>query len=76
MTGVCAAPPMYGVTVWPVIGLSPSLSGAVQLTSADVVAGRATTSVGAPGATAAAGVTALDGADAGPGAAGVDRLRP
>jgi hypothetical protein len=49
-----------------VIGLSPSLVGAVQLTSADVEAGRARRPAGAVGTTAACGVTALDCADAAP----------
>ena len=48
------------------IGLSPSLVGVVQLTSADFEAGRAVTSVGFAGTTAAAGVTGLDWADARP----------
>jgi hypothetical protein len=65
-SGVCAAAPTYGVTVWPVIGLSPSLSGAVQVTRAEFDAGVARARVGAVGTTAACGVTALDCADAGP----------
>ncbi len=54
------------MTVWPVIGLSPSRAGAVQLTCAEDEAGFATTPVGGSGATAALGVTALDCADAAP----------
>ncbi len=65
-TGVCAAAPMYGVTVWPVIGLSPSPLGRVQVTRAWFDAGWALTPVGAVGTTAACGVTALDAAEAGP----------
>jgi hypothetical protein len=49
-----------------VIGLSPSPLGTSQLTRADDVAARASTFVGAVGTTAVCGVTALDGADAGP----------
>ena len=48
------------------IGLSPSLPGTVQLTCADVVAGRAVTPVGGDGATGFCGVTAFDRPDAGP----------
>ena len=48
------------------IGLSPSSSGAVQLTCAEFVAGRAITAVGAPGASGCWGVTGLDCAETGP----------
>ena len=65
-TGVCALPSMYGVTVCPVTGLSPSAAAAVQLTCAEDVPGCALTFVGAAGTTAAAGVTGFDCADAGP----------
>jgi len=65
--GVWALPPTYGVTVCPVIGLSPSVVGASQVTRADAVAGAARTLDGAAGATAAVGVTAFDAADACPG---------
>ena len=57
---------MYGVTVNPVIALPASPVGAVQLTSALWDAGRASTSVGAAGATAAVGVTAPEGAESAP----------
>src|SRR4051812_25587733 len=40
LTGVCGAPPMYGVTVWPVIALPPSAADGVQLTRTALVAGR------------------------------------
>ena len=69
-TGVCATPPMYGVTGSPVIGLSPSDAGAVQLTRADWDAG-ARDDVGAAGATAVRGVTGLDAAEAGAGRSGL-----
>ena len=65
-TGVCAVAPMYGVTVWPVIGLSPSAAEAVHVTRADTVPGCALTAVGAAGATGADGVTGFDCAEAGP----------
>ena len=42
------------------------LVGAVQLTVADALPAVAVTPVGAPGADGALGVTALDGAEAGP----------
>jgi hypothetical protein len=48
-----------------VIGLPPLLAGAVQLTVAEALPRTAVPMVGAPGATAA-GVTALDKADAAP----------
>jgi hypothetical protein len=51
VTGVCAADPMYGVTVSLVIGLPP-LDGAAQLTVADAFPPVADTPVGAPGAVA------------------------
>jgi hypothetical protein len=54
-----------------VIALSPLLAGAVHSTWAEAVTGRATTLVGALGATAVSGVTALDWADAGPEPAGL-----
>ena len=47
------------------MGLPPS-AGAVQLTVAEPLPGRADAPVGAAGAVAPAGVTAFDGADAGP----------
>src|SRR4051794_13361674 len=65
-TGVCATLPMNGVTVWLVIGLSPSPAAAVHVTCAELVAGSAWTPVGATGGTGLAGVTVLDAADAGP----------
>ena len=50
------------------IGLPPSLAGAVQLTVAAPSPATAVTFVGTPGAVAgAAGVTAFEGDDAGPG---------
>ena len=49
--GVCAAEPIYGVTVYLVIALPPLL-GAVQLTDADPLPAVADTPVGAPGAVA------------------------
>src|SRR5687767_12374354 len=51
VTGVCAVDPMYGVIVWLVIGLSPSVLGRVQTTCAWLVAGRALTPVGGGGTT-------------------------
>ena len=48
------------------IALPPLLDGAVQLTVADPLPAVAVTPVGAPGAVGALGVTALDGAEAGP----------
>ena len=48
------------------IALPPVLVGAVQLTAADALPAVAVTPVGAPGADGALGVTALDGAEAGP----------
>ena len=57
---------MYGVTVYPVSGLSPSAAGAVHVTRADCDAGWAATPVGAAGTTALAGVTGLDCGDTGP----------
>ena len=48
VTGVCAADPIYGVTVYLVIALPP-LFGAVQLTDADPLPAVADTPVGAPG---------------------------
>jgi hypothetical protein len=57
---------MYGVTVYFVIPLPPLLDGALQLTVADPFPGTADTSVGAPGAVAEVGVTALDGSEAAP----------
>jgi len=71
-TGVCAAAPTYGVTVYPVIGLSPSAAGAVQRTRADCEALSAATAVGADGATAVSGVTPLDCAEATPEPLGLD----
>jgi hypothetical protein len=59
-----AVVPMYGVTVYDVIGLPPLEAGAVHDTVACPAPAVAVTPVGAPGA--AAGVTALDAADAGP----------
>jgi hypothetical protein len=66
VVGVWAVEPTYGVTVYPVIALPPVLPGAVQLTSAWLVAALAVTPVGAPGGLACTGVTLLDCADAGP----------
>ena len=63
--GVWAVLPMYGVTVYRVIGLPPSV-GALQVTTAVVLPGAADTLVGAVGAVAAAGTTGSDGAEAGP----------
>ena len=48
------------------MALPPLLDGAVQLTVADPLPAVAVTPVGAPGAVGALGVTALDGAEAGP----------
>ncbi len=48
------------------IGLSPSACGAVHVTFAWLEAACAATPVGAAGATAVSGVTALDCADTGP----------
>jgi hypothetical protein len=59
----CATDPTNGVTVYEVIAL-PFDAGAVHDTVAWPLPGVAVTLVGAPGA--AAGVTALDAADAGP----------
>ena len=73
--GVCAVEPIYGVTVYDVIGL-PLAAGAVQLTIAWPDAGIAVTPVGAPGAVGPVGVTEFDAADAGPDALGVGRLSP
>jgi hypothetical protein len=56
--GACAVVPMYGVTVYRVIGLPP-LDGAVQLTTAEPLPGVAVTPVGAEGRVA--GVTGADG---------------
>ena len=67
VTGVCATPSRYGVTVWLVMALSPSPAAAVHETSAEFVAGRATTAVGGAGTTAVNGVTALELPDCGPG---------
>jgi hypothetical protein len=65
-TGVPAVVPTYGVTVYPLIALPPLLLGALQLTSAWLLAGLADTLWGADGGPAEVGVTALDCADAGP----------
>ena len=48
------------------MALPPLLDGAVQLTVADPLPAVAVTPVGAPGAVGVFGVTALDGAEAGP----------
>src|SRR4051812_866647 len=61
----CEAAPMYGVTSYPVIGLSPSDDGAVQVRRADCEPRTAETPVGTAGATAVSGVTAFDWADSG-----------
>ena len=54
------------VTMYEVIALPPSASGAVQLTVAEALPPVALTSVGAPGAVAGAtGVTLLEARDAG-----------
>src|SRR5919201_4447625 len=63
---------MYGVTVYPVIGLPPSSLGAVQLTSAELDPGVAKTPVGATGAARASGVTGADALDTGPEPAGFE----
>jgi hypothetical protein len=55
--GACAVVPMYGVTVYRVMGLPP-LEGAVQLTTAEPLPAVAVTAVGAAGGPA--GVTAAD----------------
>src|SRR4051794_11268816 len=57
---------MYGVTVWPVIALSPSLFAGVHVTRADCDAASAATPVGAGGPPAPTGVTAFAGADTAP----------
>jgi hypothetical protein len=49
-----------------VTALPPSLAGALQLTSAELVAGVAVTLTGADGAVTGVGVTAFDCGDAGP----------
>ena len=64
-TGVWAIPATYGVTVYPVMGLPP-LPGAVHATVADPFPPVALMPVGATGAVGACGVTAFDGAEAGP----------
>ena len=51
VTGVCAAEPTYGVTVYLVITLPPLL-GAVQITVAEALPPVADTPVGAVGAVA------------------------
>jgi hypothetical protein len=56
---------MYGVTVYPVIGLPP-LEGAVHETATEPSPGVADTPVGTPGAVSPVGVTDPDGAEAGP----------
>ena len=66
VTGVCAAEPMNGVTVYVVIVLPPLFVGAVQVTVADALPAVAVTPVGAPGTPGPLGVTAFDGDDAGP----------
>ena len=71
-TGVPAVEPTYGVTVYPVTELPPSLLGTDQLTSAWLVAGLADTDCGADGTPAPVGVTAFDGADAEPAPAELD----
>src|SRR5919204_3152647 len=63
---------MYGVTVYPVIGLPPSSLGAVQLTRAALDPGVAVTPVGASGAARARGVTGPDAAETGPEPAGLE----
>lgn len=56
--------PGLDVTVYEAIALPPAFVGAVQLTVACALPAVALTPVGAPGV--AEGVTALEGADAGP----------
>jgi hypothetical protein len=45
----CAVGPMYGVTVYVVIGLPPVLEGAIQETVAEAFPAVAVTPLGAPG---------------------------
>ena len=65
IVGACAVVPMYGVTVYSVIGLPP-FEGAVQLTTAEPLPAVAVTAVGAAGAVTETGVTAGEAADEGP----------
>ena len=60
-------PPGEAVTVYPVSGLPPLLTGATHLTTADPFPAMADTPDGAPGTVAAAlGTTGADAAEAGP----------
>lgn len=61
---VAVAPPGLAVTVYPVIGEPPVEEGAVNDTTTCALPGVPATAVGDPGT--AAGVTELDGAEAGP----------
>ena len=61
---VAVMPPGFDFTVYDRIGLPPSDAGGVKLTVACALPAVAVTPVGAPGTVA--GVTLLDGADAGP----------
>jgi len=57
-------PPGDEVTVYPVMAEPPSLTGTVHDTTAEALPAVADAAVGAPGTVA--GVTAYEGADAGP----------
>jgi hypothetical protein len=57
-----------------VIALSPSLADGVHSAFTELVAGRATTPVGADGTTALSGVTALEAADCGPSPVGLEAV--
>ena len=61
---VAVMPPGLEVAVYEVIALPPFAAGAVKLIVAWVLPGAAVNAVGAPGTVA--GVTLLEGADAGP----------
>ena len=60
---VHVAVPLFGFTVYDVMGPPPVLAGAVQLTVAAALPGLATTAVGAPGMPT---VTAAEAAELGP----------
>ena len=70
--GARAVAPWYGVTVYEVIALPPSLAGAVQRTIAAPASSCAATPVGAVGGSDDVGVTALETADSGPAPVGLD----
>jgi hypothetical protein len=72
--GVCAVEPMYGVIVYPVSELPPSLLGVFQVTTASLDAGDAATPAGAEGTVGAVGVTALEASDSGPEPLGLDAV--